>query len=196
MLTSGATGNNEVWIATTNKLFTAIDNRSFMAECILNYTEASTNNAGIFFGFHSAFAAGLLADTTFALGSSFSGMGIYKILGSTVWKCVTSKSATQTLSTSQLSTINTGYVRLRIEVQAVGDPAQDMAEVSFFVDDLPLYDAAVTFKNQAIKHQLTYTSFAQAKLGLMVKAGTTASEIVNLDAIGWTQERVTYPIKL
>ena len=186
-LTSGATANNEVWVATTRKNWLLQSaptanpipaGKSITVEGRLNYAEASTNNAGVFFGLSDSFAAGQLVNGTLTPAVSFSGMAIYKIKGETVWRTICSNSTTQLIHKStQASGLATDQV-LRIEARVI---SASLAEVVYWVDGLPLYDSAVTNQTLRIKDQFTITSLNKMALGLFVKAGTTASEVVNLD---------------
>jgi hypothetical protein len=128
-LTTGATQNNEAWVATTRKLYTFQAGRAYRFQCELAYTEGSVNQAAIAFGFCSAFGAGMLVDTTFVPVSTFSGTIIYKVPGETVWRACTSIGTTQSVSQSVNTTIQPGLnQRMVIQAQIV----QANLEVTFW----------------------------------------------------------------
>lgn len=193
---SGATANFKAFVNTTKKLFTFVDNRSIIVETVLKYAEASTNQAIIGFGLNSTWNATTLADSTGLPAANFSGAMFYKVLGTNVWKVITSKAAVQTITTVKTTGLAAAFVpgtasnvRLRIEFAATGDMGQDTGEVTFWIDGKICYDAADLTKNTPIKHQITYTSAVAMSLGLIVKAGTAVSETVNFDSMGFSQSR-------
>lgn len=181
-LTTGGTDNNEAALAGTRKNWLIAANKPIVFEARINYAEGNTNKANVAAGIASVIgAANFLQDDGAGPAASFSGCAIYKVDGGTVWKCVSSLGATQTISTSTATAGGTADQVLRIEIRPV---TSTLAEVSFFVDGQPLYDAAITSKNQPIKHQLTYTSAVKMQPGVYVKAGSATSEVVNVDYVG------------
>ncbi len=188
-LTTGATDNNEAAVYTGKKIFQFADKRGIAVEGLIQFSEAATNKANIAFGLSSAWGANLLVDDGAGPASSFSGALIYKVDGGTAWKCISSVGSTQTISTSTATPGSSSYVNLRIEVTAVGDPAQDLAEVSFFLDDKPLYDSADASRNKPIKHQMTYTNAVAMALGFYAKAGDGTTQTAKIDTLGYSQTR-------
>lgn len=180
-MATGATDNNEVDIATTKAIFLMAANKPMLAEAYIQYSEANTSAANVAFGFADSFGANLLVDDGAGPKTSFSGALIYKVDGGTAWKCVSSKSTTQTISTSTITAGGSSYQKLRIEIR----PSQSgsVAEVTFWVNDQQLLDSAVS-KPTPIKHNVTYTSAAQMQLGLYIKAGSANSETLLCDYIG------------
>jgi hypothetical protein len=186
-LATGATLNNEAWVATTRKNWLLQNaptphpvpaGKPLIAEGALNYQEANVNTAGIFFGLSDSFATGLLVNTTLVPKSSFSGMAIYKQAGENVWRTICSNGSTQLIHKStQASGLATDQV-LRIEARVI---SASLAEVVYFVDGLPLYDAGVTNQTMRIKDQFTITALNKMALGLFVKTGAAFSEVVNFD---------------
>lgn len=192
-LTTGATNNNEASFYMTNKCFLFADQRAGAIEALVQYAEAAINVANIAFGVWSAPGANMLIDDGAGPATTASGALIYKVDGGTAWKCISSKSTTQTITTSKLTAGGTSYVRLRVEWQAVGDPALDLTEVTFFVDDKPLFDAADTSRNKEIKHIVTHTSAAAMTLVFYVKAGDGTTQTYLVDLTNYSQGRTTLP---
>src|SRR5262245_42620364 len=82
MAVTGASANDSTYIGSTGTFYKWASNIPVCCETLLQFTEASTNNAMICFGLSSTVSATLMADTTGALPSSFSGALIYKQPGS------------------------------------------------------------------------------------------------------------------
>ncbi len=160
LLTTGATNNDQVAVQTTQKIFKFADRRAILIESILQFTEAATNAANVFFGLESAAITDILLDDGAGPATSFSGCAIYKVDSETVWRCVTSVGSTQQITKSGQTAGGTDFVKLGIFFQSVGDPAQNQGAVSFFLNDKPLYDPTDTTRNKPIKHYFDYTSAA------------------------------------
>src|SRR5262249_25012313 len=102
--------------------------------------------------------------------------------GETVWRCVSSKGTTQTITQSTKSAGGTTPQTLRVEVQPVDGSS---AEVTFYVDDEPLKDTS----GSVIKHTVAYASAAAMQAGVCAKAGGANSEVVNVDYLSAYQLR-------
>ena len=185
-LTTGATDNNEAAVRTTNKLFTIADGKTLVGEALLQYSEAATDDANVAFGFSSVIGADQLLDDGAGPATNFSGALIYKVDGGTVWKVVSSKGTTQTISTSTKTAGGTTQQKLTITITPT---TSTIAEVTYLVDDVPLYDAAIVNRQQPIKHYITYASAVAMYVGAYVKAGGATSEVLNIDWISWEKVR-------
>lgn len=176
--------NDETYVATTNNVFKMADDKPIVCEAKVQFAEANTNAANVFFGMADAIGANTLVDNGAGLKTSFSGFAIYKVDGGTVWKCVSSKGATQTISTSTTTAGGSSYQKLRIEFRPI---TSTTGEITFYVDDVPLYDSAITGRNYPIKHQITFTSAVAMMLGCGVKNGSTSLETLLVDYMaGWS----------
>ena len=184
-LYTDATDNNEVMIKSTNKSFIFANNTPLIFETRIQFTEANTDDANIAVGFSSAAAANLLVDDGAGPATSMSGAMIYKVDGSNVWKCITSLSTTQTISTSTTTAGGTSFQVLKIKIDFV---SSTVAEATFWVDGLPLIDAAQTSRNTPIKHAFTYTSAAAMNACIYAKAGGSNAETLYCDYIYAGQE--------
>jgi hypothetical protein len=190
-MVTGGTDNNEAYLSTTQEIFLIAANKPIEAEVCLQYTEAATNAANVAFMLMNAIGADSIVDDGAGLKTNFSGAAIYKVDGSTVWKCMVSIGTTQTIATSTATAGGSAYQRLRIEIVPV---SSTIAEARFFIDNgngmTPLYDAAQTARpNTPIKISFTYTNATEMSLGVGVKAGTSASQTVLVDYIAGYQGR-------
>jgi len=183
VLTTGATDNNEAAVATTNSPFKMADDKPLFYETRLQYTEANLDDANLFAGFANGInSADMLSDNGAGPKASFSGAGIYKVDGETVWRCVSSKGATQTVTQSTRAAGGGTPQTIRVEIQSV-DPAT--AEVTFYVDDDPLRDV----NGNVIKHVVAFASAVAMQAGVYAKAGGGTSEVVNVDYVAVYQLR-------
>jgi hypothetical protein len=171
--------NDEAYLKSTNEVFLIANNKPLLAEARVQFTEANTDDANIFFGVADAIGANTLVDDGAGMKTSFSGAAIYKVDGGTVWKCISSKSTTQTISTSLTTAGGATPQTLRIEIRPV---TSTVAEVTFWVDGVQLRES--TSRGEApIKHQLTYTSATEMQVGAGVKNGFTNLETLNIDYV-------------
>ncbi len=181
LLTTGGTDNNEAEIYLTNALLLIRSGKPIILEARILYAEANTSAANVAFGLCSATGANVLLDNGGGPAASFSGAMIFKVDGGTVWKTVSSVGSTQTISTSTKTAGGTTAQTLRIEICPVQNGS--IAEVSYFVDGLPLYSNLATRTPQPIKDNLDYTSIAIAPPVLYVKAGSSSSELLFCDYV-------------
>jgi hypothetical protein len=195
-IATGGSANNEAWVATTRKNWLMQSNRPLLYECRLNYTEANTNTCAIFAGFSSAFAAGLLVDTTLVpKTTTMSTVGIWKSTGDTVWRALTQIGTAQTVSTSIESTQLAGVDQiLRIEVKVVGSNVEvdflvgqadttGGADSAFPVGFQQLREGSSGFQ-KPIKHRVAYAGAVKMGAGVFVKTGSANVETVTLDYEG------------
>jgi hypothetical protein len=183
VLTTGATDNNEAAVATTNAPFKLADDKPLLFETRLQYAEANTDDANVYAGFANGLnTADMLVDHGAGPKGSFSGAGIYKVDGETVWRCVSSKGATQTITQSTRTAGGATPQTLRVEIQPVDALT---AEVTFYVDDDPLKD----LNGNVIKHNVAFASAVAMQAGVATKAGGATSEVVNVDYVAVYQLR-------
>lgn len=164
--------NDEVYLASANELFLYGTNREIYGRCKLRFTETTVTIYNVAFGFQNAVGANSIVDDGAGLKVSGSTLGIYKVDGSGVWKCVSSCNGTSTVSTSVTVAVTaTDYV-LEIFVKDFDGVSM---EVTFKVDGQYLKDS----NGLVIKHTVAIASatemqlFAGAKLGAITNNDTT-----------------------
>lgn len=186
--------NSSAVVQTTIKPFTFASNRSLIAEAQIQYTEANSTNAGVFFGFGSAIGATFLADTTGAPVVTGSAAGIYKQAGDTLWRAFVNVNGVQvnsgaTIESSQPSPSTTFQI-LRVQVDLVGANI----EATFFVGqrETPGADAvfpaglqqlreAASGFNKPIKLRISSASAVAMSLGMILKQFSATSETLVVD---------------
>lgn len=186
-LTTGATDNNEAYLATTNELFKFADDKPLTFETRIKFTEANTDDANVMVGLMDAVGANSILNNGGGPKASFSGAVIYKVDGETAWKFQTSIGTTKTTTVSDL-TAGGAWQTLRIVCIPV---TSTKVECVPFVDEVggsdfkQLRDA----NGNLIKHTITLGSETEMDAAVGVKAGGGNSEVVNLDYIGCSQLR-------
>lgn len=185
-LTTGATDNNEAYLLSTNELFLIAAGKEIVCECLLQYSEAATDDASVAFGLMDAVGANALVDDGAGPKTTFSGAVIHKVDGGTVWKATSSKSTSQTTHTSKTTAGGSDYQTLKIRIVP-----RDLvtAEVMYYVDGQQLEDTNNTAGQPFIVQTITYASATQMQVFVGVKAGGSNSEVVNVDYIRVTAVR-------
>lgn len=187
-LTTGATGNNLAARGLTNTPIIMGAGLPIAFEARIKFTEASTNQANVFVGLSSALPADTLQNAGAGPLANFTGVGFFKVAGTTNWQIIASVGTTQTIvNLSSLNTLNKQtpvsggglFQVLKIEISNV---TATTAEALFYLDSgngpVLLY-----------KIQWTWTSAAATSVGCEIKAGATASEVLNVDYVAVQQER-------
>lgn len=176
--------NDEAYLTTPNEVFKLASGKPLGAECSLQFSEANTDDANVAFGFMNATGVNMILDNGAGLKVSGSTIGIYKVDGGTVWRCVSVvNGGTATVSVSTKTAGGSAYQRLSIEVV---EHNSTYARVIFKVDGVPLYDAT---SGQPIVHTVPYASSTEMVGFLGVKNGDTNLETLNCDWCCFWQKR-------
>ena len=175
--------NDETYVRSTTELFRFLAGKPLYAEARVQFTEASTDDANVFFGFADAVSADTLVDNGGGLKASFSGACIYKVDGETAWRCITSNGSSRTVTQSAHTAGGSAYQQLRIEARDVDGTS---CEVTFFLDGQPMLDAT---SRRPIKHTVAITSATEMHVGAGVKNGGANLETLNIDYIAAYQRR-------
>jgi len=176
--------NDESYVKYANEVFKVAAGRTIYAEALVQFTEANTNTANVAFGLQNAVGANSIVDDGAGLKVSGDTFAIYKVDGSTVWKCVSCVNGNSTVSTSLTTAGGTAYQRLSIEIRSVDATS---IEITFFVDQLPLLDSLT---HRPIKHTALIASATEMQLFAGQKNGAiTAVETLYVDYIAAFQTR-------
>lgn len=197
---AGSTSNAEAWFATTNAFWKFQANKPLILEARINYQEANTNNGGLFIGFSSAFATGLLANSTGVPNTNMSAAGFYVAQGSTAINVITSVGTTQLLTPTDgvIGTSSDQVFRVEVMIEgsniavdylmgvadATGGPSGPTGSAGTYpVGFEQLRETASGFL-KPIKHRLAYSGAAAMKGGVYLKQFTTTAETCLVDYIG------------
>lgn len=172
--------NDEAYLAAPNEVFKVAAGKPMLAVCRLQFTEANTNDANVAFGFQNAVGANSILDNGAGLKVSGDTIGIYKVDGGTVWRCVSAVNGTSTDTVSTTTAGGSAYQVLEIEVV---DFTGTQMKVIYKVDGLPLKDSNDT----EITHTIAVASSTEMQLFVGVKNGDTNLETLNVDYMGGWQ---------
>lgn len=183
-LTTTATDNDQVMLATTNAVFKARANADIVYVARVQYAESNTTNAyaNVAVGFSSDFTTDLLLDSGAGADVNHTGALIYKKDGGTKWICHASNGATQYETTSTTTAGGSDWVELKITCEEQGD---GNVRYTFHHNDQPLRDT----NGRAIAFNVAHSGSLSVKPGVFVKAGTTAAETVSVDFVAMFQNR-------
>ncbi len=169
--------NDQANVISTNELWAFAAEKPMGFEILLQYTEANTDDANVWAGFSDDMGTDYLLDDGAGPDVSNSGFAIYKVDGGTVWKCVSSVAAVQTISTSTKTAGGSSYQRLR----GVFTPkTSTTGTIAFFVDGVPLIDST-TF--EPIIHTVTFSSEVLMNFGFGIKNGAANLETLKVDHV-------------
>lgn len=177
--------NDEAYIESPNEVFKFAADKPIICEAKVQFTEANTDDANIFFGLMDAIGANSLVDDGAGPKTSYSGAVFYKVDGGTNWWVEASLGATQTaveltatnsLDKTAKTAGGASYQKLRIEFRPYSSTA---ADVLYFIDDVHVYKIT----------GFVYTSATEMQVGAGVKNGGANLETLNIDYIGCYQLR-------
>lgn len=174
--------NDEAYLASPNEVFKLAAGKPLYAVARLQYAEANTDDANIFFGFASAFAADLLRDNGAGMRTTGDIVGLYKVDGGTKWICISQVNGTAVTTTSATTAGGSSYAKLEVEVV---DHDGSNGYATFKVDNEYLKDT----NGNVIRHLVPYASATEMQIGFGVKNGNTNLETLNVDYVAAVQQR-------
>lgn len=186
---------------TTRENFTPATSRPLIYEACIQYTEAATDDMGIFLGFSSDFAAVLLADTTSVPDTDMTAFGVYKRFNELAWRAFSSvgtlQNDTLSLESSQPSPTTTFQI-VRVQVDVVGTNLEVTYHVGqvgwpgagsnvgaagvFPVGLQQLREAASGF-GKPIKHRIPFSGAVKMGVGAYMKQLSATAETLVVDYI-------------
>lgn len=182
-LTTTATDNDQVILATTNAFFKPQANCDIEFVCRAANSEAATDDSNWAVGLSSDLTTNFLRDDGAGVDTNHTGAVIYKLDGGTVLRCHSSNGATQT-DTVSVVTSNTGTTMKEYKVK-LKDQGDGNVRVDYFVDGEQLKDS----NGLLISHQMAHASALAMYAGATVKAGGSNAETLSVDYIGCFQKR-------
>lgn len=180
--------NDEAYYATSNELFLPVNGKPFIIGGYVKFTEANTDDANVGFGVANAVAANLLIDDGGGIRASGTLAAIYKVDGTTAWRCTSRNQSTVTISTSNQSSTSTGYQYLEIEFMEFDSTS---CKICFRHgtnpnDAKPLIDSTTL---KPIVHEMLYASATEMQAFFAVKNGDTNLETLLADFCWWSKKR-------
>ncbi len=171
--------NDEIYLTTINEVFLCGAGCDIEAAARIKFSEANTDDANVFFGFASAAAAAnFLVDDGGGPRTSGNVIGIYKIDGGTVWRCVTRWGSTTSVtdSVSTATAGGTAWQRLGVSIKDGGSVGSQT--VVFTLDGQALKDSTT---GADIIHSFPTASATEMQLVLAAKNGGANNEAIKMD---------------
>jgi hypothetical protein len=156
--------NDEAYLATPNENFKFGTNREIYGTCKLKFTEVTATIVNVAFGFQNAVGANSIVDDGAGLKVSGSCLGIYKIDGEAVWRCVSACNGVATVSISTTAAVAATWYYP--EIYCEDWDGKEML-VSFRIDNRWLFDSS----GNLIKHRVAVASATEMQMFLGAKLG-------------------------
>jgi hypothetical protein len=182
-LSPGAVDNDEIYLCGSLELYKFAASKTFIAEALIQFTEANTDDANVCFGFMNAVAADSIVDNGGGPKATGDYACIWKIDGGTKWYCGVQSNGTATPTTDTLGSktpagmtpVNvtaggTAYQRLTVKVRCESSTA---AVAEFYVDGVNI--GTINF---------AYASATEMQVFVGVKDGGANAETLNVDYLG------------
>lgn len=174
--------NDEAYFASPNEVFKLAAGKPLYAAARLQFAEANTDDANIFFGFGSAFAANFIVDNGAGMRVTGDIVGIYKVDGGTKWICISQVNGTAVTTTSATTAGGSSYIKAEVEVV---DHDSSGGYATFRINNEFLKDT----NGNIIRHAVPYASATEMQVGFGVKNGSTNAETLNVDYVVAVQQR-------
>lgn len=200
LLTTGATDNNEAYLASTREIWKMQAGCDIEAVCRVSFAEANTDDLNFLFGLMSGVggsadnAGDALVDDGGGPAASKDQLLIWKVDGGTVWKCGSSLAAatnpanTSTESAGQTNSETSGFQTLLIKAQSV---SSDELRVTYHVDPRGLggFRQLKDSNGNLIEDTITISGATEMNVIFGAKAGSANSETPTVDYVGVFQGR-------
>lgn len=175
--------NDEAYLATPNALFIFAQGRPIYGRARLKFAETAAGIYNAAFGFQNAVGANSIVDDGGGLKVSGSTLGIYKVDGESVWRCVSACNGVATVTKSTTPAVAGTWYEL--EIEAVDYDGATMT-VTFRVGGVYLKDAY----GQNIRHSVPIANAALMQLFAGAKLGAaTNNDTLKLDYWYGSQRR-------
>jgi hypothetical protein len=187
-IATGATDNDEAYVATIGELFLFAADKPIEFEARVKFSEANTDDANVLVGLMDAPGADSLLDDGGGPKASYSGAVFYKVDGGANWIVESSLAGSQSTTVTDQAAGGEEYHTLRIVAQPVG-PSR--VEVTFFIDPRGGSNFVQCRDDQGrpIKHVVTLGSPTEMAVVLGAKAGGANAETLLVDYVSCSQLR-------
>ena len=175
--------NDEAYLTCPNEVFKYAANKPIYGACSLQFTEGNTDDANIAFFFMNAAVANSIIDDGGGLKVSGSTLGIYKVDGETVWRCVSSVNGVSNVTVSTTTAGGSAYQKLEI---IANERDSSTLTVSYKCDGDYLKDS----NGLVIRHTLAIANATEMMVGTGIKLGAAnGTELLSVDYLYASQRR-------
>lgn len=170
--------NDEAYIA-TKEIFKIAAGKAIALGGLLQFTQAATNAANVFFGLMDAVAANALQDNGGGPKSSFSGAGFFCKDGNVNWHVIYSDGSTQTIA--ELTATNS----LNKQANVAGGAAFQLLEIDIVPKTSALVDVVFKINGSTVYKMLdrTYANATEISAAVGVKNGSANQQALKADAV-------------
>lgn len=170
--------NDEAYIS-TKEIFKIAAGKALNVGGLVQFSQAATNAANVYFGLMDAVGANALQDNGAGPKASFSGAGFFAKDGSTLWSVIYSDGATQTIA--ELSATNS----LNKQANVAASAAFQLLEIDIVPKTSALCDVVFKINGSTVYKMLdrTYANATETSLMVGSKNGTAAQQVVKCDAV-------------
>ena len=176
--------NDEAYLATPNEGFIFAAGRPIYGRARIKFTEVAAGVANVAFGFQNAVGANSILDDGAGLKVSGSTLGIYKVDGESVWRCVSSCNGTSTVTASSKAAVAATWYKLEIFCYDTG--LSTKMGVVYKVDGEYLKDS----NGNVIRHEVAVASATEMSVFFGIKLGAaTNNDTLIVDNVYVSQKR-------
>ena len=170
--------NDEAYIS-SKEIFKFAAGKALNVGGLVQFAQAATNAANVYFGLMDAVAANALQDNGAGPKSSFSGAGFFAKDGSTLWNVIYSDGATQTIA--ELSVTNS----LNKQANVAASATYQLLEIDVVPKTSTLCDVVYKINGSTVYKMLdrTYANATEISVMVGVKNGTAAQQVLKCDAV-------------
>jgi len=170
--------NDEAYIS-TKEIFKIAAGKALNVGGLVQFTQAATNAANVYFGLMDAVGANALQDNGAGPKASFSGAGFFAKDGSLNWHVIYSDGATQTIA--ELSATNS----LNKQANVAASAAFQLLEIDIVPKTSALCDVVFKINGSTVYKMLdrTYANATETSAMVGVKNGTAAQQALKCDAV-------------
>ena len=182
-LSPGSADNDEIYVCGAVEKYKFASGKSFVADALIQFSEANTDDANVCFGFMSTVAANSLIDNAGGPQATGDYALIWKVDGGTQWLCGVQSNGTQTPTTDAVGSIYPAGMT-PVGVTAGGSTAQRLT-VKVVCESSTAAVAEFYVDGQCIGNlHFTYASATEMALVVGVKNGSANAETLNIKYLG------------
>lgn len=170
--------NDEAYIS-TKEIFKIAAGKALNMGGLVQFAQAATNAANVYFGLMDAVAANAIQDNGAGPKASFSGAGFFCKDGSVNWHVIYSDGSTQTIA--ELTATNS----LNKQANVAASAAFQLLEIDIVPKTSTLVDVVFKINGSTVYKMLdrTYANATEISAMVGVKNGTAAQQALKCDAV-------------
>ena len=178
---TAASQNDYQLYSTQKKVFQFAAKKPMWAECLIQCTEANTNQANLVFGVSSVLTTGFLQTASGGPPTTFDGFVFWKAGGALIWKSMASAATVQSTSGTLATNVSATDIRLGFHF----DPNDGTTGIiTPLVNGVPVIVNTVPYQ-----HRIALGSLGTMYPIFGVNAGSASAETLQVDYVRFVQNR-------